>query len=105
MGKKGFLDGYKKYNPEVEGYGNPDSWKKAFNERMGYQEAVEFLKDTDPYSVLEISKDATFAEIKKQFHKLAMIYHPDKNRDMDTTEKMKKILAAYTILKNKLNKK
>ena len=33
--KKGFLDGYKTYDPSIEGYGNPEKWKHAFNQRMG----------------------------------------------------------------------
>ena len=32
---KGFMDVYKKrYKPEETGYGNPDKWKFAFDERM-----------------------------------------------------------------------
>ena len=99
--KKGFLDGYKTYNPEVEGYGNPSAWKKAFNHRMGYEEARTILSNDDAYSILGILVGATLAEIKKAFRKLAMIWHPDKNPGVDTTEKMQKIIAAYTFLTNK----
>lgn len=103
MGKKGFLDGYKTYNPEKEGFGDPDSWRKAFNERMGFEEATIIIGNNDPYSVLGVSKTATFAEIKKAFRKLAMEYHPDKNLDRDTTKEMQQIIAAYTILEKKFN--
>lgn len=98
---KGFLDGYKTYDPRTEGYGNSSEWKKAFNHRMGYDEAVNILSDDDPYSILGISKDATTIEIKKAYRKMAMRWHPDKNPDTDTNEKMKKIIAAYTYLINK----
>lgn len=101
MAKKGFMDGYKTYNPEVEGYGNASSWKQAFNHRMGYEEARTILSNDDAYSILGIVVGATLDEIKKAFRKMAMIWHPDRNKDVDTTAKMQKIIAAYTFLTSK----
>lgn len=53
----------------------------------------------DFYQVLGVSKDASAAEIKKAYRKLAVKYHPDKNPD-DTTaqDKFKKISEAYETL-------
>lgn len=99
--KKGFMDGYKTYDPEVEGYGNSSQWKKSFNFRMGYDEAKSILSDENPYSILGIFKNATMSEIKKAYYKMAMKFHPDKNPGIDTTEMMQKINAAYTILISK----
>lgn len=100
--KKGFMDGYKTYNPDIDGYGSTDSWKQAFNHRMGFDEAKNILSDDDPYSILEILANATLAEIKSAYRKMAMKWHPDKNKEIDTTKKMQKIIAAYTFLtKNK----
>ena len=100
--KKGFMDGYKTYNPKVEGYGSTDGWKQAFNHRMGFDEAKTILSNDDPYSILQILVNATLIEIKSAYRKMAMKWHPDKNKDIDTTEKMQKIIAAYTFLtKNK----
>jgi DnaJ-class molecular chaperone len=96
--KKGFLDGYKTYNPKVEGYGNPDQWRHAFNQRMGYEEAVETIKEESPYTILGLVKGCTAEEIKKQFRKLIMKFHPDVCKDADAHEKTQKIIAAYTIL-------
>ena len=99
--KKGFMDGYKTYNVDINGYGNTSQWKKAFSQRMGYDEAIVILSDNDPYSILEISINSTLSEIKKAFRQMAMKWHPDKNKNIDTTEKMQKIIAAYTFLTSK----
>jgi len=101
--KKGFMDGYKTYNPDVEGYGDSYQWKQAFNQRMGFEEAKVILNNSkeDAYSILGIVIGATLDEIKKAFRKMAMKFHPDKNPNVDTTEKMQKIIAAYTFLTSK----
>ena len=53
----------------------------------------------DYYEVLGVSKDATEEEIKKAYRKLAMKYHPDKNKgDKDAEEKFKEISNAYEVL-------
>ena len=52
----------------------------------------------DYYAILEISQSATLAEIKSAYRNQAMKWHPDKNRGMDTTEKMKEINEAKLIL-------
>lgn len=55
----------------------------------------------DYYNILGVSKNATKAELKKAFRKLAMKYHPDKNKDDKTAEeKFKKINEAYAVLSN-----
>ena len=36
----------------------------------------------DPYTVLEIGRDASDAEVKKAYRRLALKFHPDKVRDM-----------------------
>ena len=38
------------------------------------------LKGFDPYDILGVDKGATLREIKKAYRKLAMEFHPDKNR-------------------------
>jgi len=38
------------------------------------------LKGFDPYQILEVNKDASLREIRKAYRRLAVLYHPDKNK-------------------------
>jgi molecular chaperone DnaJ len=53
----------------------------------------------DYYETLGVSRNATEAEIKKAYRRLAMKYHPDRNMDdANTAEKFKEAKEAYDIL-------
>lgn len=53
----------------------------------------------DYYDILNVSKDASQAEIKSSFRKLAKKYHPDLNpNNKDAEQKFKQINEAYEVL-------
>ena len=55
----------------------------------------------DYYAILEISKKASDEEIKKAYRKLALKYHPDKNKSAEAEEKFKLVAEAYEVLSDK----
>ena len=57
----------------------------------------------DYYEVLGISKSAAADEIKKAYRRLAMKFHPDRNKDDDSAaaeKKFKEAKEAYEVLKD-----
>ncbi len=55
--------------------------------------------DKDFYKILGVPKDASEADIKKAYRKLARKYHPDQNQDDPSAERMFKDLSeAYSVL-------
>jgi len=98
--KRGFTEGYEKYDTS-KGFGTPEQWRTAFKKRMSFEEAEIIVKDESPYEILGVDKNSNWEKIKKVFRAAAMKHHPDKNpgKEKEATERMQKIIAAYTILK------
>lgn len=55
----------------------------------------------DFYKILGVSKTATDDEIKKAYRKLALKYHPDKNKSPQAEERFKEVAEAYEVLSDK----
>jgi molecular chaperone DnaJ len=52
------------------------------------------------YALLGVSREATEAEIKKAYRKLAMEYHPDRNPSPQAEGRFKEITEAYEVLRD-----
>jgi molecular chaperone DnaJ len=55
---------------------------------------------SDFYVLLGVPRDATEADIKKAYRKLAMEYHPDRNSAADAETRFKEITEAYEVLRD-----
>ena len=54
--------------------------------------------NADLYATLGVARDASQEEIKRAFRKLAMEYHPDRNKADGAEDRFKEISAAYDVL-------
>jgi len=54
--------------------------------------------EEDYYQILGVQKNASEDDIKKAYRKLAIKFHPDKNKEPDAAEKFKHISEAYSVL-------
>lgn len=59
----------------------------------------------DYYDVLGLDKSASGADIKSAYRKLALEWHPDKNKSPEAEAKFKEINQAYEVLSNPEKKK
>lgn len=59
----------------------------------------------DFYEVLGVSKSASDAEIKKAYRKLALEYHPDRNKTKEAEAKFKEVTQAYEVLSDEQKRK
>jgi molecular chaperone DnaJ len=55
---------------------------------------------SDFYTLLDVPRDCTEADIKKAYRKLAMEYHPDRNSSPDAEARFKEITEAYEVLRD-----
>lgn len=73
---------------------NQDTFQKMMRLSKGYD------LDEDLYEILQIDPSASIRDIKKQYNKLALAWHPDKNPGcgQSCVDKFDKITKAYGVL-------
>jgi translocation protein SEC63 len=70
-------------------------WYLNFNVVMG----LESLQSFDPFMILDVPADATMKEIKKQYRRLSLSMHPDKNPDNPlAVQEFIRLTKAYNVL-------
>ena len=79
--------------------------KKRTKEEDEFRKSIQNSNLPNYYEILKISKDASQDEIKKQFRSLVKEWHPDRNPDPSTKEKMAEINKAYEVLSDIERKK
>ncbi|XP_036355094.1 dnaJ homolog subfamily B member 4-like [Octopus sinensis] len=55
----------------------------------------------DYYKILGVSRDANDDQLKKAYKKMALKFHPDKNKSPDAEEKFKAVSEAFSVLSDK----
>ena len=58
------------------------------------------MNSSQAYKTLQLQRDANFDEVKYAYRKLALQYHPDKNKNEESERRFKVITEAYHFLKN-----
>ncbi|TWO23012.1 molecular chaperone DjlA [Campylobacter hyointestinalis] len=93
-----------------DGFGLSDDLCEQLFTKFGAELRYKNTNDLDPYKILEIDKDVSFDEIKKQYRKLAKQNHPDFLAGADekvisnATKRLQEINEAYAVLKAKFEK-
>merc|ERR1712045_314487 len=73
-------------------------YKKIFEEQK--LNKPKMVKETKFYDILGVKPNANDNELKKAYRKLALQYHPDKNKEPGAGERFKEISMAYETLSN-----
>ena len=90
---------YRKYDPDVEGYGDPSQWQAAWDNVMNADDARRVLGEDNPLTVLGFTEMPTQSDLIKRYREMMLLNHPDKG---GSTAQCQTIIAAYSELKRRL---
>jgi len=78
-----------------------DDWNKWYD---SFNDLLDDSVNLDEcYAVLNLPRDAEFAQVKKRYRELALKHHPDKCENKEEAEKkFKEIVLAYEAIKNSI---
>jgi len=97
---------YEKYHSEW--MSDEVNFERTGKDKLSDEEFRESLLNEnlpDYYAILQVSKDASQDEIKKQFRLLAKKWHPDKKQSNNAEEKMAQINISYEVLSDHKRRK
>ena len=69
------------------------------------EECRKIIEKKNYYDILGIDKTADEVQIKKAYRKLAIKFHPDKNKAKSAEEAFKKVNQAFSVLNDKTKRK
>ncbi|KAI9270234.1 hypothetical protein EDC94DRAFT_535422 [Helicostylum pulchrum] len=84
--------------PQVQKEEKPTTREKPSASEQSKEVREILACGTDYYKVLKVAKNCTEVEMKKSYRKLALKFHPDKNKTPGADEAFKLISKAFTIL-------
>lgn len=90
---------YTHYNTYVE---SDDDSSEPESYQRSYHNSSSKTAEVSHYTTLGISMQATEKDIKTAYRKLALQFHPDRNKDPGAEDKFKVIGEAYTVLVDKV---
>jgi len=64
-------------------------------------ECKNLINKKDYYEILGLKNDASEDDIRKSYKKLAIKFHPDKNKSKLASDAFKKVSHAFSVLSNK----
>jgi len=95
---------YEKYHSDWASYDYIGKKRKSKDDEE-FRKSLKNSNFPDYYKILKISKTATREQIKNQFRLLVKEWHPDRNPDSASKEKMAEINKAYEVLSDKERRK
>jgi DnaJ-domain-containing protein 1 len=98
-----------KYDPNVEGYGDPDEWRGAFKQRMGLEEAQKVVGSRSARLILGLGIACSWEDVVKAYRRKMLEVHPDRRAtsglsEFEATQKTKEVNAAFSLLAKEFGK-